>query len=101
MRVAADLTQLGELGKHLEFIFLKLPGLAVLHLLGDAVLVGQVELALLAGKLRHHRVFDLLGQVGHHVLLDTAQHKRRHERLQTSGAVTLGVLDRAFEALGK
>ena len=73
----------------------------MLHLLGDAVLVGQVELALLAGKLRHDGVFDLLGQVGHHVFLNTAQHKRRHERLQASGAVALGVLNRAFEALGK
>ena len=101
MRVAADLTQLGELGKHLKFIFLKLPGLAVLHLLDDAVLVCQVELALLAGKLRHHRILDLLGQVGHHVFLDATQHKRRYERLQTSGTIALGMLDGTFKALGK
>ena len=101
MRVAADLAQLGELGEYLELVFLKLGCLAVLHLLGDAVLVCQVQLTLLAGKLRHHRVLDLLGQIGHHVFLDTAQHKRRHERLQASGAIALGVLDRAFEALGK
>ena len=100
-RVAADLAQLGELGEHLELVFLKLGCLAVLHLLGDAVLVGQVELALLAGELRHDRILDLLGQVGHHVFLDTAQHKRRHERLQASGTVALGMLDRAFEALCK
>ena len=73
----------------------------MLHLLGNAVLVGQVELALFAGELRHHRILDLLGQIGHHVFLDTAQHKRRHERLQAGGAVALGMLDRAFEALGK
>ena len=73
----------------------------MLHLLGDAVLVGQVELALLAGELRHDRILDLLGQVGHHVFLDTAQHKRRHERLQAGGTVALGMLDRAFEALCK
>ena len=81
MRVAADLAQLGELGEYLELVLLKLGCLAMLHLLGDAVLVGQVELALLAGELRHDSVFDLLGQVGHHVFLNTAQHKRRHERL--------------------
>ena len=73
----------------------------MLHLLGDAVLVGQVELALLAGKLCHHRVFDLFGQVGHHVFLNATQHKRRHERLQASGAIALGMLDRAFESLCK
>ena len=101
MRVATDLAQLGELGKHLELIFLKLPGLAVLHLLGDAVLVGQVELALFAGKLCHDRILDLLGQIGHHIFLDATQHKRRHERLQTSGTVALGMLDGALKALGK
>ena len=73
----------------------------MLHLLGDAVLVCQVQLALLAGELSHDSVLDLFGQIGHHVFLDTAQHKRRHERLQASGTVTLGVLDRAFEALGE
>ena len=73
----------------------------MLHLLGNAVLVGQVELALLSGKLRHHRILDLLGQVGHHVFLYATQHKRRHERLQTSGAVTLGMLDGTLKALGK
>ena len=73
----------------------------MLHLLGDAVLVCQVELALLAGKLRHHRVFDLLGQIGHHVFLYATQHKRRHERLQTSGAIALGMLDGTLKALGK
>ena len=101
MRVAADLAQLGELGKYLELVFFELPGLAVLHLLGDAVLVCQVKLALLAGELSHDSVLYLLGQVGHHVFLYAAQHKRRHERLQASGTVALGVLDRAFEALGK
>ena len=75
MRVAADLAQLGELGEHLELVLLKLVGLAMLHLLGDAVLVGQIELALLAGELRHDGVLDLLGQVGHHVFLNAAQHK--------------------------
>ena len=73
----------------------------MLHLPGDAVLVCQVKLALLAGELSHDRILDLLGQVGHHVFLDTAQHKRRHERLQAGGTVALGMLDRAFEALGK
>ena len=73
----------------------------MLHLLGDAVLVCQVQLALLAGELSQDGVLDLLRQIGHHVFLDTAQHKRRHERLQASSVVTLGVLDRAFEALGK
>ena len=73
----------------------------MLHLLGDAVLVSQVELALLSGELRHDGVLDLLGQVGHHVFLYAAQHKRRHERLQAGGTVALGMLDRAFEALGK
>ena len=73
----------------------------MLYLLGDAVLVGQVELALLAGELSHDRVLDLFGQIGHHVLLDTAQYKRRHECLQASGAVALGMLDRAFESLCK
>ena len=101
VRVAADLAQLGELGEYLELVLLKLIGLAMLHLLGDAVLVGQIELALLAGELRHDRVLDLLGQVGHHVFLNAAQHKRRHERLQASSAVTLGVFDRALKALGK
>ena len=101
MRVAADLAQLGELGEHLELVLLKLGCLAVLHLLGDAVLVGQVELALLAGELCHDGVLDLLGQIGHHVFLDATQHKRRHERLQTSGAVALGMLDGTLKALGK
>ena len=101
MRIATDLAQLGELGKHLELVFLKLGCLAVLHLLGDAVLVCQVQLALLAGELSHDGVLDLFGQIGHHVFLDATQHKRRHECLQASGTVTLGVLDRAFEALGK
>ena len=73
----------------------------MLHLLGDAVLVGQVELALFAGKLCHHRILDLLGQIGHHIFLDATQHKRRHERLQTSGTVALGMLDGALKALGK
>ena len=73
----------------------------MLHLLGDAVLVCQVELALLAGELCHDGVLDLLGQVGHHVFLNTAQHKRRHERLQASGAIALGMLDGALKALGK
>ena len=81
MRVAADLAQLGELGEHLELVLLKLGRLAMLYLLGDAVLIGQIELALLAGELRHDGVLDLLGQVGHHVFLNAAQHKRRHERL--------------------
>ena len=101
MRVAADLAQLGELGEHLELVLLKLVGFAMLHLLGDAILVGQIELALLAGKLRHDGVLDLLGQVGHHVFLNAAQHKRRHECLQASGAIALGVFDRALKALGK
>ena len=101
MRVAADLAQLSELGEHLELILLKLAGFAMLHLLGNAILVGQVELALLASELRHDRVLDLLGQVGDHVFLNTTQHKRRHERLQASSAVTLGVFDRALKALGK
>ena len=100
-RVAADLAQLSELGEHLEFVFLKLGCLAVLHLLGDAVLVGQVELALFAGELRHDGVFDLFGQVGNHVFLYVTQHKRRHERLQASGAIALGMLDGALKALGK
>ena len=73
----------------------------MLHLLGDAVLICQVKLALLAGKLRHDRVLDLFGQIGHHVFLDTAKHKRRHECLQAGGTVALGMLDRAFEALCK
>ena len=73
----------------------------MLNLLGDAVLVCQVELALLAGKLRHHRILDLLGQVGHHLFLDATQHKRRYERLQTSGTIALSMLDGTFKALGK
>ena len=101
MRVTADLAQLGELGKHLELVLLKLAGFAMLHLLGNAILVSQVELALLAGELRHDRVLDLLGQVGHHVFLNAAQHKRRHERLQASSAIALGMLDGALKALGK
>ena len=101
MRVAADLAQLGELGKHLELVLLKLAGFAMLHLLGDTILVGQIELALLAGELCHDGVLDLLGQVGHHVFLNAAQHKRRHECLQASGAIALGVFDRALKALGK
>ena len=100
-RVAADLAQLGELGEHLKLVFLKLGRLAVLHLLGDAVLICQVQLALLASKLSHDSVLDLFGQIGHHVFLDTAQHKRRHERLQASGAIALGVLNGALKALGK
>ena len=73
----------------------------MLHLLGDAVLVCQVQLALLAGELRHDRILDLLGQVSHHVFLYAAQHKRRHECLQASGTVTLGMLDGTFKALGE
>ena len=107
-RVAAQLAQLHEFGKHLHAgnVFacitfrLTLLALAALagQLLAQALLVSMIELQLLALHGGVHDAFQLVGQVGEHIGLAAPEQKRPHDGAQAGGNVLFAAHDGQLEA---
>src|SRR5262249_37090394 len=79
--MAADLTQPGERGQDMNLAFVAAPLRNSLHdLLAAAAKFGQVQFALFFTQLAVTSLFNAIGQVFGHVLLEAAQEQRSQFR---------------------
>ena len=99
------MAQLRQFGEHLDLLLVEALILAVLALLGQRIaqmlFACDVETPLLAFELRIHYRFELVGQIGKHVLLEPAQHERADECLQPARGIFVAAHDGQLEALAE
>ncbi len=103
-RVAADLAQQREFGEDADLLGVEVGVLRFGERGAQALLVRGVQFALLAFQPDGEHVLDLLGQVGEHVLFESAFDEQADQRLQLvrhDGMFRTGRHDRLFVFLAE